>query len=134
MAFYETCWAYCWEHLADTERGGWYGVLDRSNRKVSNPDYGAGDVKARAAAPLITRHHSSLIITHHSLLIITHHRSSLIITHHSASLITRHHSASLITDHHSSLITHDRASPLAGDVKARAASPPPITTSVYRNR
>lgn len=46
MDFYRTCWQYSWEHLADAEYGGWYGVLDRANEKVSNPDYGAGDVKA----------------------------------------------------------------------------------------
>lgn len=46
MDFYRTCWQYSWDHLADSEYGGWYGVLDRQNQKVSNPDYGAGDVKA----------------------------------------------------------------------------------------
>ena len=38
MEFYHKCWAYSWEHLADTELGGWYGVLDRHNQQVSNPD------------------------------------------------------------------------------------------------
>lgn len=46
MDFYRKCWAYSWEHLADTEYGGWYGVLDRKNQQVAHPDYGAGDVKA----------------------------------------------------------------------------------------
>ena len=32
MEFYHKCWAYSWEHLADRELGGWYGVLDRPNQ------------------------------------------------------------------------------------------------------
>ena len=46
MDFYIKCWEYCRKHLADVELGGWYGVLDRQNQKVSNPDYGAGTTKA----------------------------------------------------------------------------------------
>ena len=46
MAAYNRYWDYCWRNLADQQHGGWYGVLDRQNERVYNPDYGAGDVKA----------------------------------------------------------------------------------------
>lgn len=33
-AWYDTVWAFCLRHFVDSARGGWYPVLDASNRRT----------------------------------------------------------------------------------------------------
>jgi mannose/cellobiose epimerase-like protein (N-acyl-D-glucosamine 2-epimerase family) len=40
--WYQRIWAYAWEHFIDHDHGGWYRILDRSNRKYSKEKSPAG--------------------------------------------------------------------------------------------
>jgi mannose/cellobiose epimerase-like protein (N-acyl-D-glucosamine 2-epimerase family) len=40
--WYDTVWAYSWEHFVDHEHGAWYRILARDNRKYSDEKSPAG--------------------------------------------------------------------------------------------
>ncbi|MUV14923.1 AGE family epimerase/isomerase [Noviluteimonas gilva] len=40
--WYDRLWAYAWQHFVDHERGAWYRILDRRNRKYSDEKSPAG--------------------------------------------------------------------------------------------